>query len=404
MWKVLIADDEPKIRRGIRSVLERLDSEIEVVAEAGDGEAALALAEETIPDILFIDIRMPFLNGLELIEKLSGLPHDWIIIIVSGHDEFEYARKAVSLKVFEYLLKPVQEAEIKRTLEHAKNELALRRETNRYVNWAREKITEHRSTLQEQFILEWLSSSLSKTDIEDCSKFLGLTLPEKAVVLAIRLEEKVLSVGSLQAGYRTILTYSVKSIIEDHLGKNMLCVIDRDDTIVTLCPEDIQILQEKIPNIAAAIEATTHQHPIIAVVPSGNYRKEGHRTIQESYEEALSELTKKGNYQTFVLLAQGYIEKNYQYPDLSLEETASELEISPGYLSRLLKQATGYSFVEYVSRVRIQHALQLLTDPAIKIYEIAEKVGYRSQHYFSRAFKQILGISPIEYRKGGSLP
>lgn len=404
MWKVLIADDEPKIRRGIRSVLERLDSEIEVVAEAGDGEAALALAEETIPDILFIDIRMPFLNGLELIEKLSALLHDWIIIIVSGHDEFEYARKAVSLKVFEYLLKPVQEDEIKRTLEHAKNELVQQRETNRYINWAREKITEHRSILQEQFILEWLSSSLSKTDIEDCSKFLGLTLPEKAVVLAIRLEGKVLSVGSLQAGYRTILIYSVQSIIQEQLGKDIICVIDKDDTIITLYPGDLQILQDKIPTIEAAIEETTHQHPIIAVVPSGNHRKEGHRTIQEAYEEALSELTRKGNYQTFVLLAQGYIEKNYQYPDLSLEETASELEISPGYLSRLLKQATGYSFVEYVNRIRIQHALQLLTDPAIKIYEIAEKVGYRSQHYFSRAFKQILGISPIEYRKGGSLP
>jgi len=403
MWKVLIADDEPKIRRGIRSVLERLDSEIEVVAEAGDGEAALALAEETIPDILFIDIRMPFLNGLELIEKLSALLHDWIIIIVSGHDEFEYARKAVSLKVFEYLLKPVQEDEIKRTLEHAKNELVQQRETNRYINWAREKITEHRSILQEQFILEWLSSSLSKTDIEDCSKFLGLTLPEKAVVLAIRLEGKVLSVGSLQAGYRTILIYSVQSIIQEQLGKDIICVIDKDDTIITLYPGDLQILQDKIPTIEAAIEETTHQHPIIAVVPSGNHRKEGHRTIQEAYEEALSELTRKGNYQTFVLLAQGYIEKNYQYPDLSLEETASELEISPGYLSRLLKQATGYSFVEYVNRIRIQHALQLLTDPAIKIYEIAEKVGYRSQHYFSRAFKQILGISPIEYRKGGSL-
>ena len=403
MWKVLIADDEPKIRRGIRSVLERLDSEIEVVAEAGDGEAALALAEETIPDILFIDIRMPFLNGLELIEKLSGLLHDWIIIIVSGHDEFEYARKVVSLKVFEYLLKPVQEDEIKRTLEHAKNELVQQRETNRYINWAREKITEHRSILQEQFILEWLSSSLSKTDIEDCSKFLGLTLPEKAVVLAIRLEGKVLSVGSLQAGYRTILIYSVQSIIQEQLGKDIICVIDKDDTIITLYPGDLQILQDKIPTIEAAIEETTHQHPIIAVVPSGNHRKEGHRTIQEAYEEALSELTRKGNYQTFVLLAQEYIEKNYQYPDLSLEETASELEISPGYLSRLLKQATGYSFVEYVNRIRIQHALQLLTDPAIKIYEIAEKVGYRSQHYFSRAFKQILGISPIEYRKGGSL-
>ncbi|MCA1950456.1 MAG: response regulator [Treponema sp.] len=402
MWKVLIADDEPKIRRGIRSVLERLDPEIEVVAEAGDGEAALALAESTLPDILFIDIRMPFLNGLELIERLSAYRRDWLIIIVSGHDEFDYARKAVSLQVFEYILKPVNEDELFRTLEHAKRELALRRETNRYINWARETIREHREVLQQQFILDWLSSSLSKTEIEDCSKFLGLTLPEYATILAIRLEDKVLTVGSLQKGYRTILTYSVKPIIEERLGKNTLCVIDRDDTVIALCTEDGAALQNAIPAIEAAIEETTHQHPLIVLVPRGQAGSRELRTVQEAYEEALSELTKKGSYQTFVLLAQGYIEKNYQYPDLSLEETAAELEISPGYLSRLMKQATGYSFVEYVGRIRIQHALQLLADPAVKVYEIAEKVGYRSQHYFSRAFKQILGISPVEYRKGGS--
>lgn len=401
MWKVLIADDEPKIRRGIHAVLERLEPDIEVVAEAGDGETALALAEETVPDILFIDIRMPFLNGLELIEKLHALRQDWIIIIVSGHDEFDYARKALSLQVFEYILKPVNEDELRSTLEHAKHELALRRETNRYINWAREKITEHQGVLKEQFILEWLSSSLSKTEIEDCTKFLGLSLPETQIILAIRLEEKALSVGNLQKGYRTILTYSVKSILEDLLGKNTLCVITRDDTIVGLYTEELRVLQEKIPAIEAAIEEATHQHPVIAFVPSGTMGGGAVRSVQEAYEEALSELIKKSNYQTFVLLAQGYIERNYQYPDLSLEETAMELEISPGYLSRLLKQATGYSFVEYVSRVRIQHALQLLADPAVKIYEIAEKVGYRSQHYFSRAFKQVLGISPVEYRKGG---
>ncbi|WP_304241660.1 response regulator [Gracilinema caldarium] len=401
MWKVLIADDEPKIRRGIHSVLERLDPDIEVVAEAGDGETALALAEETVPDILFIDIRMPFLNGLELIEKLHVLRQDWIIIIVSGHDEFDYARKALSLQVFEYILKPVNEDELRSTLEHAKHELALRRETNRYINWAREKISEHQGVLKEQFILEWLSSSLSNTEIEDCTKFLGLSLPETPIILAIRLEEKALSVGNLQKGYRTILTYSVKSILEDLLGKNTLCVITRDDTIVGLYTEELRVLQEKIPAIEAAIEEATHQHPVIAFVPSGAMGGSAVRSVQEAYEEALSELIKKSNYQTFVLLAQGYIERNYQYPDLSLEETAMELEISPGYLSRLLKQATGYSFVEYVSRVRIQHALQLLADPAVKIYEIAEKVGYRSQHYFSRAFKQVLGISPVEYRKGG---
>ncbi len=107
MWKVLIADDEPKIRRGLRSTLERLRPDMKVVAEAEDGETALALVKEKKPDILMIDIRMPFLNGLELIERINEVSRDCIIIVVTGHDEFEYAQRALHLKVFEYVLKPV---------------------------------------------------------------------------------------------------------------------------------------------------------------------------------------------------------------------------------------------------------------------------------------------------------
>jgi two-component system response regulator YesN len=71
MWKVLIADDEPKIRRGLSSSIERLRPDMTVVAEAEDGKDALAKTKSEKPDILMIDIRMPFLNGLELIEKIK---------------------------------------------------------------------------------------------------------------------------------------------------------------------------------------------------------------------------------------------------------------------------------------------------------------------------------------------
>ncbi len=71
MWKVLIADDEPKIRRGLRSTIEQIRPDMRVVAEAEDGETALALVQKEKPDILMIDVRMPFLNGLDLIQKIN---------------------------------------------------------------------------------------------------------------------------------------------------------------------------------------------------------------------------------------------------------------------------------------------------------------------------------------------
>ena len=66
-----------------------------------------------------------------------------------------------------------------------------------------------------------------------------------------------------------------------------------------------------------------------------------------------------------------------------------------------MKQSIGFSFVDYLTRFRVNRALRLMADPAVKVFEAADRVGYRSQHYFSRAFRKVLGVSPTEYRKGG---
>lgn len=403
MWKALIADDEPKIRRGLRSLLERIDGEITVVAEAEDGQEAFEQAQAQLPDILFLDIRMPFLNGLELIEKLDQVSCDWLVIIISGHDEFDYARRAVSLKVFEYLLKPVDEEELRRTLERAKNELTLRRATNRYVVWARQQLIANKEIFQERFIIDWLRGILSKSDIEETQSFLSLNLTAIQTLVALRLEERPTKNNSLRCGYRNLLTYTIKAAVKELLPPSFLVVIDLLDTVVALGDQNKKQVEKIIPAIEMAIEDATHHRALIVLMDTRNENDGALKTVQDLYEEAHKELSKKENLQTFVLLAEQYIEKNYSYPELSLEEAATELEISPGYLSRLIKQATGYSFIDFLSRVRINHAMELMLDPAIKIYEVAEKVGYRSQHYFSRAFKNVLGFPPSEYKRGGSL-
>lgn len=403
MWKALIADDEPKIRRGLRSLLERIDGEITVVAEAEDGQEAFEQAQAQLPDILFLDIRMPFLNGLELIEKLDQVSCDWLVIIISGHDEFDYARRAVSLKVFEYLLKPVDEEELRRTLERAKNELTLRRATNRYVVWARQQLIANKEIFQERFIIDWLRGILSKSDIEETQSFLSLNLTAIQTLVALRLEERPTKNNSLRCGYRNLLTYTIKAAVKELLPPSFLVVIDSLDTVVALGDQNKKQVEKIIPAIEIAIEEATHHRALIVLMDTRNENDGALKTVQDLYEEAHKELSKKENLQTFVLLAEQYIEKNYSYPELSLEEAATELEISPGYLSRLIKQATGYSFIDFLSRVRINHAMELMLDPAVKIYEVAEKVGYRSQHYFSRAFKNVLGFPPSEYKRGGIL-
>lgn len=125
MWRVLIADDEPKIRKGLKKMLESFNLNLEIDADSEDGEMALDSARKQRPHILLVDINMPFLDGLGLIEKIHDFLPDSIVIIITGYDEFHYAQRAIKLKVFDYLLKPVNSQELKeiilKGIEHLQN-------------------------------------------------------------------------------------------------------------------------------------------------------------------------------------------------------------------------------------------------------------------------------------------
>jgi len=116
MIRILIADDEYLARSGLRSMLEELDLHVEIVCEATNGEEMARMASQYLPDIAFVDIRMPKLNGLEAI-RLSRMtsPHThWLIL--SGFPEFDYAQEAIRLGVSAYLLKPVNPEELRKVL------------------------------------------------------------------------------------------------------------------------------------------------------------------------------------------------------------------------------------------------------------------------------------------------
>ena len=114
--KVFVVDDEEIIREGIRNCIDSYDGSVTFCGEAPDGEMALPLLQELKPDILITDVRMPFMDGLEL-SSIVKKSMPWVhIIILSGHDEFDYAQKAVSLGVDAYILKPVNSETLINTL------------------------------------------------------------------------------------------------------------------------------------------------------------------------------------------------------------------------------------------------------------------------------------------------
>ena len=106
MYSVFIVDDEVIVREGIRSKIDWENTQFSFAGEASDGEIALSMIQDIKPDILITDIKMPFMDGLELSRMVKKL-QPWVrIIILSGHDEFEYAKKAISIGVEDYILKP----------------------------------------------------------------------------------------------------------------------------------------------------------------------------------------------------------------------------------------------------------------------------------------------------------
>jgi len=106
-YKVLIADDEPVIRQGLKKIVNWNILGFKIVGEAENGIEALDKVHKLDPDLCVIDIRMPGMDGLELISEIRKSKSEIKIIILTGYPEFEYAQKAISLGVQSYILKPV---------------------------------------------------------------------------------------------------------------------------------------------------------------------------------------------------------------------------------------------------------------------------------------------------------
>lgn len=116
MYKLLIVDDEARIRSGLRSLIEWEIYGIEIAGEAEDGMKAYLSVKSLEPDIVLVDISMPNMNGLEMIELCSHLDKPPKFIILSGYDHFEYVQKAIQLGAVNYLLKPVNQDELVHTV------------------------------------------------------------------------------------------------------------------------------------------------------------------------------------------------------------------------------------------------------------------------------------------------
>lgn len=391
--RVVIADDEFIIRRGLQTMLAK-DPSIEVVGEAEDGELALDLCKETKPEIAFIDINMPFLDGLSCIGQLKKMSPSTVVIVISGYDDFEFARKAIELGVFAYLLKPVKETSFFETLAEAKKALQKTQETEEYLLWAKEQLAKNKEALVSYFLHALLSGSYEEEEILQEMKYLSIQVPEDFSLFLVNITQKTLLLD--ESDWQDSLVYfAAKDHALSLFPQGTLCYRNGSSEMVLLS-ENLPLEERK--NLLDALKVRLEKQ-LPSELFSVSTRGEGYLAIAEKFASLEEELAQLKQLPKTMVNAESYLAKHFWQNSISLKEVADHVQVTSQHLSRLFKSSLNVTFVEHLTVLRVQMALELLKDSEKKIYEVAEEVGYSSQHYFCTAFKRVLHLSPQEYRK-----
>lgn len=192
MWKVFLAEDESVVREGLRDNVPWDRCGFEFVGEAGDGELALAGIRKTKPDLLITDIRMPFMDGLTLCHMAKQENPGLKIIIISGYDDFEYARRAISEGVDKYLSKPVTRKVMEAALEEERQKLDAEQQQESYLQQYRSERQEYEQFYRRAFFEQVFKGRLSLEEMYAQADKIGLEITSPCFnLLFFSLDERM---------------------------------------------------------------------------------------------------------------------------------------------------------------------------------------------------------------------
>jgi two-component system, response regulator YesN len=520
-YKAFFVEDEIVTREGIRDNVDWRGNGFEFCGEASDGEIALPLIHSTQPDLLITDIKMPFMDGLELC-KIMRERMPWVkIVILSGHDEFEYAQKAINLGVTEYLLKPVTVQGLHQVLQRIAALLDREHREQEHLERLKSQVEENRAALRERLLLSLAMGAVSSAEAIEKGQLLGLDLVAGcylvAVVridlrhsidsfdyheyhrvqeaLAVPLEQQldvllikkdveelvlivkgstpeylrerkdllaqmiqrqaatigcgaVIGCGAAKHRLTDIYQSFVEALIEaqgmgsrdtaplgSNVGKAELLKINKpavesylrcgvkedfpdffDTFIRPLCEPalksylvknylvmDIALAAAKFVadlggNVDRVVPALDNMEATLTEITTVEHFR---NQLQDILVGALTYRDSLTNHQHGLMLQQvhDYIDQHYMDANLSLNEVASQVNLSPSHFSTVFSQETGQTFKEYLTEVRIRHAKELLRSTTLKSFEISYQIGYSDPHYFSYVFRKHTSLSPKEYRQ-----
>ena len=268
LYKVFFVEDEIVTREGIRDNVDWKAHGFEFCGEAPDGEMALPLLQTIKPDVLITDIRMPFMDGLQLSQIVRDRMPATKIIILSGHDEFEYAQKAIKLGVSEYLLKPVSVQDLHNVLQKVASELEQERGEQQALQRLRDQVEENRAALRERFLLKLVTGVASSTEAIEKSQMLGIDFVAQCYLVVVIRIEPANSSEPIDYQRCQVVQQSVSDIVENNPDVFLLRK-DIDELVLVIKGNSPENLHEERDLLLERIRPAVEQMQSKLAVGSG---------------------------------------------------------------------------------------------------------------------------------------
>jgi two-component system response regulator YesN len=343
MYRVLLAEDEPAAAENIDDIIRLYCPGFRLEGTGENGRDALVLAGKLRPDLLLTDIRMPVMDGLELIKRLSGECPEITSIIISGYEDFDYARTALRYGAVDYLLKPIAPATLQAALE---NTVPLLEEARRRR-------------------LDALK--LTPDEEQRLSYYIKEGIPEK-----IRQMAEALFTAWSEEGKADQEIHERAGLLFGKIREGRPGWFDVDEAA-------LEAMLEHAFRADKAAEKTENLLGILDDILPGDFTATGKVDTPE-----------------FFSFVTEYLDAHLSTP-VTLTSLCEHFGISQVYMSRIFRKYSGMSFVNYLTRIRIKQAQQLLAKGGMLIRDVADLTGFCDPYYFSKVFRSVTGKSPSEY-------
>lgn len=419
--KVLMVDDQRAILESMNRGIHWENLGIDEVLMAGSAAEAKLILVNFPVDIVLCDIEMPGEDGLSLLEWLNARKKEVCFIFLTSHADFAYARRAIELGGFDYVLQPVKYAEVEEVLLRAAKHVARSRSIERMQK------TQKNLVKQRDIFLTAMVTKIRQRDygaaeksFDQLAELLGLKKEELTAYAAVSFTRKK------RRGPDTwdseLKLFLCRNILEELLGGQIrVCVsCDRDSVYHILVLTQRGQLDDE--GWRRALERFCHfldasmENPVCVYTGDGisdfsdglpgellsafgmDYGTDDPQLSGVQWRQAAGEPPGDEENDARMQKVLDYIHVHI-HQNISRAEAAAQIYVSEEYFSRIFKAHTGLSFKEYVLKEKMRTAMHLLANTGLSVGLVASKVGFDNFSHFSKTFKKYTDRTPQEYRK-----